>query len=99
MNPYSDWTASAGTTGLLGAASAPGANEPLAESLSSATTAATLRSVACTLDTAAAPIEWPMIASFMRRPGVAGCGSRRRSNQAANGLCADTGAPAEPGLA
>src|SRR4051795_4166902 len=98
VKPYSDWTASAGTTGRFGVPAAPGAKEPLASSLSSATTAATRRSVACTLDTAAAPIEWPMMASRMVRPGVAVRLSLRRSNHLANGLCPSTAAPADPGL-
>src|SRR3954451_3283564 len=69
--PYSDWTASAGTFGTFPEPSiGPDALGPA--SLSSATTAATRRSVPCTLDTAAAPIECPMIAIREVRPGVAG---------------------------
>ena len=56
VKPYSDCRASAGTTGLLPLPSS-GPDEPGPASLSSATTAATRRSVPCTLETAAAPME------------------------------------------
>ena len=70
VKPYSDCSASAGTTGLLPLPSS-GPSEPGPASLSRATTAATRRSVPCTFETAAAPIEWPMIAIRVVRPGVA----------------------------
>ncbi len=79
VKPYSDCRASAGTTGLLPSPSS-GPEAPGPASLSRATTAATRRSVPCTLETAAAPMEWPMIAIFDVRPGVAVRVSAARSN-------------------
>src|SRR5437764_1979460 len=65
-NPYSDCTASAGTTGCC----RPCGANPLEKnapgslvSLSNATSASTRGSTACTYDTAAAPSEWPMMAT------------------------------------
>ncbi len=78
VKPYSDWSPSAGTTGRLPEpSSGPAPLGPV--SLSSATTVATRSSVPCTFETAAAPIEWPMIAIFVVRPGVAVRRSAARS--------------------
>src|SRR5215211_7782323 len=86
VKPYSDWTASAGTTGLAGGVDVvPAPSEP-AESLSSATVAITRLSMPWTYDTAKAPSEWPMIATFVRRPGVTVFLSLRRSNSFQYGL-------------
>src|SRR5919202_2761030 len=54
LKPYSDWTASAGTTGFTFRSCA---KLPVPESLSSATTVSTRRSTPWTYDTAAAPSE------------------------------------------
>src|SRR3954451_9121133 len=69
VKPYSDCSPRPGTTGLLPLPSS-GPDAPGPVSLSRATTASTRLSVPWTLDTAAAPIEWPMIAIFVVRPGV-----------------------------
>src|SRR3954451_16678433 len=69
LNPYSDWIASAGTTGLALLVAMPLSPGPC--NLSSATTVSTRESVPCTCDTAEAPSEWPMIARRVVRPGVA----------------------------
>src|SRR3954469_5274562 len=83
LNPSSDCTPSAGTTGrILPSASKPGDDD----SLSSATTAATRLSTACTYDTAGAPSEWPTIASRVCRPGVTDRRSGDRSNNRHSGL-------------
>ena len=79
VKPYSDCTASAGTVGLFPLPSS-GPSEPGPVSLSSATTASTRSSMPCTFDTAAAPIEWPMIAIRVVRPGVTVRSSGERSN-------------------
>src|SRR4051812_31687034 len=79
VKPYSDCIPSPGTTGLLPLPSR-GPEEPGPVSLSSATTASTRLSVPCTLETAAAPIEWPMIAILVVRPGVTVRVSTERSN-------------------
>src|SRR4051812_15089660 len=75
----SDCRPSAGTTGLLPVPSS-GPEAPGPVSLSSATTAATRLSTPCTFETAAAPIEWPMIAILEVRPLVAVRVSGVRSN-------------------
>src|SRR5436190_22829895 len=97
VKPYSDCTPSAGTTGLLPVpSSGPAPAGPV--SLSRATTAATRRSVVCTLETAAAPIEWPRMAIFVVRPGAFGWASAERSKNCQYGLKASTVAPSERGL-
>ena len=69
LKPYSDCTASAGTTAARpGRRIRPGRARARC-SLSSATTVSTRSSVPCTLDTAEAPSEWPMIATRVVRPG------------------------------
>ena len=55
-------------------------------SLSSATTASTRESVPWTFDTAAAPSEWPTIATRVVRPGVTVRLSALRSNSCQYGL-------------
>jgi hypothetical protein len=89
LKPYSDWTASAGTAGWI----SDGPGNPLCplESLSSATTVSTRLSTPCTYETAAAPSEWPMIATRRVRPGVAVLRSRERSNCRQSGLNEFTG--------
>src|SRR4051812_22818162 len=67
LNPYSDWRPSAGTAGFTLRLCA---KLPVAESLSSATTASTRLSTPCTYDTAAAPSEWPAMATREVRPRV-----------------------------
>src|SRR5689334_2929370 len=81
--PYSDCTASAGTTGFTFGFCRP-PSPP--DSLSSATTVSTRSSVPCTSDTAEAPREWPMIATRVVRPGVAVLRSGLRSNRFQYGL-------------
>src|SRR4051794_14598587 len=79
VKPYSDCTARAGTVGTLPVPSS-GPEAPGPVSLSSAATAITRLSVPWTFDTAAAPMEWPMIAILVCRPGVSLFGSGARSN-------------------
>src|SRR4051794_19112426 len=88
LKPYSDWTPSAGT---LGVTFRSWAKLPLADSLSSATTVSTRGSTPCTYETAAAPSEWPMIATRVERPGVTVRGSGLESNSFQYGLNELTG--------
>src|SRR4051795_9082824 len=83
LKPYSDCTASAGTTGVTFLS---WAKLPVAESLSSATTVSTRGSTPCTYDTAAAPSEWPTIATRVVRPGVTERLSGPASNSFHSGL-------------
>ena len=92
MKPYSDCTASAGTTGLTPCG--PGKPPAPAFSLSNATTVSTRRSTPCTYETAEAPSEWPTIATRLVRPGVAVLRSRVRSNSRQSGLNEFTGVSA-----
>src|SRR3954454_10595958 len=89
LKPYSDWTASAGTTGLALLVAMPLSPGPC--SLSSATTVSTRGSVPCTCETAEAPSEWPMIAKRVVRPGVTVRLSAERSQSFQSGLNALTG--------
>src|SRR3954453_6615537 len=89
LKPYSDWTASAGTTGLALLVAMPLLPGPC--SLSSATTVSTRESVPCTCETADAPSEWPMIAIRVVRPGVTERLSGERSHTFHSGLNALTG--------
>src|SRR5690349_7318387 len=84
VKPYSLCTPRAGTTGLLLACSP--AKSPVPTSLSSATTVSTRLSVAWSWETAAAPIEWPMMAIRVVRPGVTVSRSGERSKRPAYGL-------------
>src|SRR3954451_1534205 len=86
--PYSDWTASAGTTGLAVGYAEIALNPPssVAVSLSSAMTVATRLSFCWRCETAIAPRECPTIASLIRRPFVRGRVNRRRSMSFHSGL-------------
>src|SRR3954452_7752432 len=89
LKPYSDWIASAGTTGFALFVAMPLSPGPC--SLSSATTVSTRGSVPCTCETADAPSEWPMIAMRVVRPGVTVRLSAERSHRFHSGLNALTG--------
>src|SRR3954464_7017030 len=89
LKPYSDWTASAGTTGFALLVAIPLLPGPC--SLSSATTVSTRGSVPCTCETAEAPREWPMIAMRVLRPGVTVRVSGERSHSFQSGLNLFTG--------
>src|SRR3954454_2821674 len=69
----------------------PGKPPPPLESLSSATTVSTRGSTPCTYDTAAAPSEWPTIATRVVRPGVTERLSGPASNSFHSGLNELTG--------
>jgi hypothetical protein len=66
--------------------------------LSSATTVSTRSSVAWSCETAAAPIEWPMIAIRVVRPGVTVSRSGERSKSSAYGLWSLTRVPSSTWL-
>ena len=78
VNPYSDCRASAGTVGTFRHRSAR--RRARAGELVQRDHRLTRSSKPCTFDTAAAPIEWPMMAIRVVRPGVSVRLSGERSN-------------------